>query len=449
MDLRLARIFVVGESLALVACGGSSAVGPFSSPDGDAALDGVSWGGDAALDGISSGGDAALDATAADAAPSPDGGASGPDATLDAAPVDASIVDARLGEADSPAPLDGAIEPPDASELALVSTYLGGLYVFAVDAATGVPSAVDGSPYSAGAHFYSLALHPSRRFVYAVDFDANRIVGYRIDDAGALSPISGSPFTNDGGPITISADPLGRFVYVGNLDTKSISVLRVDTDSGALAPVPSSPFAVTTPVSFLAGEPTGRFVYVTEFGAAGIHVFTLDGDAGALSEIAGSPFFRLEIGGGAVAVHPTSKFVYAGRLSAFAVDGDAGTLTELPGSPIDAGLGADPNSIDLVLDPTGRHAYGIDNANNRVWAFAIDQSSGALTPAPGSPYPTGYAPYSVAVDPRGRFVYVPGDTSEFSVYSADPTTGALTPVAGSPFSLGALQPQVIMTTLPE
>jgi 6-phosphogluconolactonase len=232
------------------------------------------------------------------------------------------------------------------------------------------------------------------------------------------------------------------------VDGKSVAVLRIDADSGALAHVAGSPFAVTTPVAFIAGEPSGRFLYMTEFGAAGVHAFALDGDAGSIAELDASPFARTEVFGGAVAPHPDGKIVYAGQLNSFAIGND-GTLTELPGSPPDASFHSDPNAFDLVVDPQGRHAYGIDSVSGAVAAFRIDADSGALTPAPGSPYDAGGFPYSVGVDPQGRFVYVPGDDgSGVSIFAVDPTSGALSPVPGSPFVFNALQPQIIVTPAP-
>jgi 6-phosphogluconolactonase (cycloisomerase 2 family) len=434
MNSRLALVFALGASIPLVACG-SVASAPSQGPD-------------AAADGAAPDGAALLADGSVPVEGGVEGGASGPDATVDAAldaPLDARSGDATLADGSTHA-ADGSIDAADGGELALISTYLGGLFAFDVDPATGDPSPKDGSPVSLGAHFYSLALHPSRRFVYAVGVEDNEVFGYRLGADGSLTPVPGSPFASDGGPITVSVDPLGRFAYVGNASSKSVAVLRVDADSGALAAVSGSPFAVTTPVAFIAGDLSGRYVYVTEFGGAGIHGFAIDGDSGSLAEMAGSPFARSEVLGGAIAIHPNGTYVYAGELSAFAIDGDSGALAELPGSPLDASIGSDPNAIDLVVDSQGAHAYGIDMATGTVSAFHIDPDSGALAPAPGSPYDAGPAPYSVAVDPEGRFVYVPSDGAGIAVFSVDAPTGALTPIAGSPFPLQASQPEVVVTS---
>jgi DNA-binding beta-propeller fold protein YncE len=61
----------------------------------------------------------------------------------------------------------------------------------------------------------------------------------------------------------------------------------------------------------------------------------------------------------------------------------------------------------------------------------------------GSPVAAGTLPVSVAIDPSGSFAYVANDNSnDISVYAVDVTTGVLTPVALSPFAAGS-EPRAI------
>lgn len=53
-----------------------------------------------------------------------------------------------------------------------------------------------------------------------------------------------------------------------------------------------------------------------------------------------------------------------------------------------------------------RFAYVPNRSSFTVTAFAVDPDSGALSTVPGSPFPTGREPISVAADPSGRFLYV-------------------------------------------
>ncbi len=85
----------------------------------------------------------------------------------------------------------------------------------------------------------------------------------------------------------------------------------------------------------------------------------------------------------------------------------------------------------------GGFVYVTNAGAKTVSAYAIDPSSGALTPVAGSPFAAGTVPSGIAVDAAGKFAYLENAGSDnVSAYSIDPTDGALTPVAGSPFAAG-------------
>jgi DNA-binding beta-propeller fold protein YncE len=66
-----------------------------------------------------------------------------------------------------------------------------------------------------------------------------------------------------------------------------------------------------------------------------------------------------------------------------------------------------------------------------------------LTVVAGSPFAAGTQPSSIAVDPTGMFTYVVNSGSDtVSVFAIDATSGALTPIGGSPFATGT-QPAAI------
>jgi hypothetical protein len=80
--------------------------------------------------------------------------------------------------------------------------------------------------------------------------------------------------------------------------------------------------------------------------------------------------------------------------------------------------------------------YVADSGGQNVSGYAVDASSGALTPVAGSPFSAGTEPLGVAIDPTGRFAYVANSGSNnVSAYAITATTGVLTPVAGSPFPM--------------
>ena len=201
-------------------------------------------------------------------------------------------------------------------------------------------------------------------------------------------------------------------------------------------------------VSTLRAQSAG-FVYVTNAGgnsgpgAGGISAYSIDNQTGSLLPVPGSPF--ADPGGPwSIAVDPKARFAYVANrgddtISAYAISG-TGALTPVPGSPFlqdPAVTGELP--VSVAVDPAGKFVF-VANYNYRtVRAYHIDQNTGALTQAPGSPFPAGTNPQSVTVDLSGKFVYVANGyhngNGTVSAYTIDQTAGSLTPIPGSPFTV--------------
>ena len=100
----------------------------------------------------------------------------------------------------------------------------------------------------------------------------------------------------------------------------------------------------------------------------------------------------------------------------------------------------------MAMGPRAAFAYVANRGSNDVSAYSIS-SNGALTPVPGSPFPAGLGPLSVAVDPMAKFAYVANiDSNDISAYSIA-SNGALTPVPGSPFRARVKPASVAITRL--
>jgi 6-phosphogluconolactonase (cycloisomerase 2 family) len=101
---------------------------------------------------------------------------------------------------------------------------------------------------------------------------------------------------------------------------------------------------------------------------------------------------------------------------------------------------------EVVVDPSGRYLLALSQAINRVFVFRIDHQSGALTPAPGSPFEVkGFSPFSIAFHPSGRFFYIALRFSGVGAYAFAPKTGAVTPLPGSPYP-GQLRTRAVEIT---
>jgi 6-phosphogluconolactonase len=368
--------------------------------------------------------------------------------------VDAGIgdaVDEGVGDAVD-AGVGDAADGGHPAEVLFVATYLGGISSFTVDGRTGRLDPAAGSPYDVGAQLYALAVHPSGRFAYATDLRGT-VIGYAVTPAtGALAHLPGSPVTIGSAAIAAAIDPSGRFLYVG--DEQSFHVFAIDATSGALTGLPNSPFDIGGRPSTIAFHPSGRFLF-SSFGSigpdghGGIRIFAIDATSGAPTEIAGSPFLTDNVRGGGVVLHPSGKFLYVGsfKLYGFLVDQETGSLAALSGFPV-AGGNSDSTAVDVAIEAQGRYLYATDFMGS-VYGYKVDAATGMLTAVPGSPFDGRPLPYSVAVDPASRFVYVGNDdVNMLSAFSLDPATGALAPTADSPFTVTDLQPEIAVTGSP-
>lgn len=143
-------------------------------------------------------------------------------------------------------------------------------------------------------------------------------------------------------------------------------------------------------------------------------------------------------GGGGTPPPITHEILYASNSSnsifAFRVDQSTGALTQtseaMPG-------GNTVGNTAMAVTPSGSFLYAANDVNSEINCYAID-SSGGLTLTANSPFlvsPSTSVFEALAVDPSGKFLYA-SDQSAFGIvgFTIDSTTGALTPVPGGPFT---------------
>jgi 6-phosphogluconolactonase (cycloisomerase 2 family) len=299
---------------------------------------------------------------------------------------------------------------------------------------------------------------PTLAFLYVVGQGDNSIHAFDEKSTGDLSGVAVPSFATIPRPVSIALHPSRNFLYVPNQTSNTVSGFTIDHTSGvltpigtALAPTPvCNPGVCSNPIG-VAVNSGGQFLFVLNQGSASpavpasISVFNIDQTRGLLSPIAGSPFAFASLSAPNpqfLAISPTQGFLYvsngtAGNISAFAI-GASGALTEL-GSPVSLGAGA--VAAGLAIDPKGQFLYAADSANNKIASFNV---AGGPLAAVGS-FPAGTKPVAVTVDNTSSFVYAANQGSN-DVSAFTTASGALTQVAGSPYlvqptgSVGTPQP---------
>lgn len=107
-----------------------------------------------------------------------------------------------------------------------------------------------------------------------------------------------------------------------------------------------------------------------------------------------------------------------------------------------------PRPVAIALHPSTNFLYVANLTSNTVSGYSVDHTSGFLTPVGTAlaPSPTGPSPVALGADSSGHFLFVlnQGDAT-ISVYSIDPARGILTQT-GPAFSTGLTAPQTMLVS---
>jgi 6-phosphogluconolactonase len=287
---------------------------------------------------------------------------------------------------------------------------------YSINASTGALTPVPGSPFPAPTRCLTagVAVDSSGSFLYvALQGRDAAVEGFTIDSTtGALTPIASSPFSTGGStPQAVAVN--GGFLYVTNWGSANVSAFAINTSTGALTLIPSSPFpAGNQPYSIAVDPLNNGFVYVANSNDGTVSAYSINAGTGALASAPGSPYkvgsFPNSVAVGIEvqvdlnsAVDPIDvrSFLYVvnnASLSAFSVDASTGALTPVTGSLLGGLVGA----TAVTVDPSGQFAYVasnafVQNSNANVYGYAINPTTGALTPVAGSPWPI--SDYALAI----------------------------------------------------
>jgi 6-phosphogluconolactonase (cycloisomerase 2 family) len=269
----------------------------------------------------------------------------------------------------------------------------------------------------------------ARVMLYLYGTDGMAVFGYSIDPtSGALTPVP-DPVTFDGCICQLIVDPTNRLVYALDGDNGLIFTLDIESDSGRLLLRPGSVPTGPAP-DRMALSPNGGTLYVTDVNYE-LFGYTIDSNGTLTPTASTTPIGQATV---ALAFDATGDFLYAADLAdnelyGFAVNSSSGALTALAGSPYPTGDGP----FGLATSTNGNFVYVLNSRDGDISGYQAGPD-GALSPLSGFPVALGGAPYNLIGDPLGRFFYAI-DFSDASVYAldADPATGGLTTVAGQPF----------------
>ena len=143
------------------------------------------------------------------------------------------------------------------------------------------------------------------------------------------------------------------------------------------------------------------------------------GPAHLAADRTGANVLVANYGGGSIEVLPVDK---DGRLK------PATAFVQHTGSSVDPQRQKEPHAHYIGVDPANRFAYVADLGLDKILIYRFDAAKGTLTPndPPFASVKPGSGPRHLAMDPKGRFVYLINEMScTVTVFSRDAEHGGL------------------------
>jgi 6-phosphogluconolactonase len=314
----------------------------------------------------------------------------------------------------------------------LVGTYTSGkstgIHVYSFNSKSGTSQLVDSIKTSNPSY---LAISPSKKFVYAVNEDAEKGVGGKVTafsfnkQTGRLVQLNQQRSMGDH-PCYISVDKTGKWVFVGNYSSGTAAVLPVRKDgslgeavnvlqhegSGVNKERQEGPHVHATVLS-----PDNRTLFVTDLGIDKIMLYSFNEKNGSLRPKT-IPAVKLADGSGPrhLDFHPNGKWAYlvqemAGTITAFSYKNGSlhafQTISTLP-----AGFSQSFSSADIHVSPDGKFLYASNRDSvNDIVIYKIEPSTGRLR-LTGHQSTLGKTPRNFSFDPTGTFLLVANQRSD-------------------------------------
>lgn len=282
---------------------------------------------------------------------------------------------------------------------------------------------------------------------YILNQQTKQVAGYSIV-SGKLTPVTGSPYTLSSAPYSIAISPANNFLYVGTaagiylynigpsgvltlannsavISSDFATTMQVDSTVGWLIEAgPNLAELIAIPINSTTGAPTSTIEQKVALPAATVYQLAISEDNSHIAVALGSS--------------GTEEIPFT-----------AGNSTPF-GAAINKGVANTAGAaVSVAVDPTNRLLYvgetaatsGSNSGGLRVFNLST------LVEVTGSPYPSGgLAPYAIAPDLKGGYVYVANRTVSGS--STGNISGFAVTTVGTTYSLTALSTTASAGTTP-
>lgn len=285
------------------------------------------------------------------------------------------------------------------------------------------------------------AVHPNGHYLYSADqLPLPNVSAFRIDPSTGRLTILNSKSSGGKDPVFLTVDKSGSDVLVANYTGGNVAVLPIEANgslrdasavishhgSGASKDHVPHPHSINL-------SPDNRFAIAADLGLDRVYVYRFDPRAGKLAPN-DPPFVETPAGAGArhLSFHPNGRFAWLieeGGSSIQTLEWDRakgafllrGTVRTVPDD-----FHGENGTAEILVHPNGKFLYGSNRGYDSIAVFAIDATTGTLTPVENVST-RGSRPRSFAIDPSGRYLFVANlDTQDVIEFRIDPLTGRLT-----------------------
>jgi len=319
----------------------------------------------------------------------------------------------------------------------------------------GTLTAVSGSPYTLGFTPASLAINPADSILFVSGHTGTGvgvIYAFSIGTGGALSALNnGNALTMTGEEISMDISPDGQWLMGLNANNLSLDeygiVYNANTQVLSLTGPSTMPYyglvTGTISASQVKVAPDGDFVFAS-LGTAGDLVYQLNPSTGVLTALSPLPPISTTTSDNALAVSSSSSYLYIARsgtnggLAVYTI-GSSGALQQVIGSPLAAG--SQPSSV--VVNTTGTNVYVANQNSGTVSEYGVVTGTGAVSLLSPATITSVSAPWALAVDNSGDFLFSIAQTGSPNLTMYSYTAGQLTFSTSSPTGTG---PVAIATT---
>ncbi|GER90316.1 hypothetical protein KDW_44780 [Dictyobacter vulcani] len=315
-----------------------------------------------------------------------------------------------------------------------------GIYVYTLDRTTGKLKPISSTSGIGNPSF--LIVTPNQKYLYAVSESTEgpgAVAAFAIDPQNKDLTLLNQQSTEGTAPCHLTFDGTRTHLVVVNYSGGNICLYPLDED-GRIKKMtynvqhqghsinPDRQEAAHPHSANLA--PDGKYIFVPDLGQDKIISYKIDLEAEKLV-LQGETTVKAGSGPRHFVFHPERNYAYvinelSSTITAFSYEPEIQTLNEIQTvSALPEGYQGESTAAEILIHPSGKFLYGSNRGHDSIAVFALDSSTGLLTPLQHVST-QGKTPRNFTLTPDGKFLLVANqDGNNLVTFALDQQTGKL------------------------